>query len=155
MEPESNRQPARYVAPGQPTRRIVNPMIGLLVKLGLPLKGARLLEVRGRTTGEWRSVPVNPLSLDGERFLVSPRGETQWVRNLRAAGSGRLRIGRRSEPFTAVEVDDAAKPAVLRAYLDQWAWEVGKFFDGVGADDSAEELARIAPDHPVFRITAG
>ena len=86
-----------YEAPGWATRHVMNPIISGLVKLGLPLKGAGILSVRGRTTGEWRDTPVNPLTIDGDRFLVAPRGETQWVRNLRAAGSGRLRLGRRHE----------------------------------------------------------
>jgi deazaflavin-dependent oxidoreductase (nitroreductase family) len=144
----------RYLAPGWATRRILNPIMSGLVTLGLPVKGARVLRVRGRSSGEWRAVPVNPLTFDGGQFLVAPRGETQWVRNLRAAGGGELRRGRRSQPFTAIELDDADKPAVLRAYLDEWAWEVGTFFDGVGADASDAELARIAADHPVFRITS-
>jgi deazaflavin-dependent oxidoreductase (nitroreductase family) len=143
-----------YKAPGRMTRWIMNPIVSALVKVGVPLKGAGVLSVPGRTTGEWRSVPVNPLSLDGEQFLVAARGETQWVRNMRAAGGGRIRRGRRTDDFTAVELDDTAKPGVLRAYLKQWAWEVGAFFEGVGADSSDEQLAAIAARHPIFRITA-
>ena len=143
-----------YTAPGRVTRSVVNPLVSALVKLGVPLKGAGVLSVRGRTTGEWRSVPVNPLSFEGEQFLVAPRGETQWVKNMRAAASGRIRRGRRTQEFTAVELDDAMKPQVLRAYLKEWAWEVGAFFDGVGADSTDEQLAAIAPKHPIFRITA-
>ena len=143
-----------YKAPGRVTRSVVNPLVSTLVRLGVPLKGAGVLSVRGRTTGEWRSVPVNPLSFEGEQFLVAPRGETQWVKNMRAAGGGRIRRGRRTQEFTAVEVDDTEKTAVLRAYLKEWAWEVGAFFDGVGADSTDEQLAAIAPKHPIFRITA-
>lgn len=142
-----------YKAPGRFTRRIFNPMVSGLVKLGVSAKGAGVLSVRGRTTGEWRSTPVNPLTFEGEQFLVAPRGETQWVRNLRIAGSGRIQRGRRTDEFSAVELDDAAKPTVLRAYLEEWAWEVGAFFDGVGADSSDEQLAAIAGKHPIFRIT--
>ena len=143
-----------YKAPGRFTRRVFNPLVSGLVKLGVSAKGAGVLSVRGRTTGEWRSTPVNPLTFEGEQFLVAPRGETQWVRNLRVAGSGRIRRGRRTEDFTAVELDDAAKPTVLRAYLQEWAWEVGTFFEGVSADSSDEQLAAIAGKHPIFRITA-
>jgi len=143
-----------YKAPGRFTRRVFNPLVSGLVKLGMSAKGASVLSVCGRSTGEWRSTPVNPLTFEGEQFLVAPRGETQWVRNLRVAGSGRIRRGRRTEDFTAVELDDAAKPSVLRAYLQEWAWEVGAFFDGVGADSSHEQLAAIAGKHPIFRITA-
>lgn len=98
-------------------------------------------------------MPVNPLTLDGARYVVAPRGHTQWVRNLRAAGEGHLLLGRRREHFTAVELLDAEKEPILRAYLRKWKWEVGQFFDGVDADSPASELERIAPDHPVFRIS--
>ena len=62
-----------------------------------------MLEVKGRKSGEWRKTPVNPLDFDGERYLVAPRGHTQWVRNMRASGGGRL-VGRGIEEFTATEV---------------------------------------------------
>jgi deazaflavin-dependent oxidoreductase (nitroreductase family) len=143
-----------YKAPGRVTRSLVNPLVSVLVKLGLSVKGAGVLSVRGRSTGEWRSVPVNPLTYENEQFLVAPRGETQWVRNLRAACSGRLQRGRRTHDFIAIELDDSAKTPVLRAYLKEWAWEVGAFFDGVGADSTDEQLAAIASKHPIFRITA-
>jgi hypothetical protein len=84
---------------------------------------------------------------------VAPRGETQWVRNLRASGEGRLRKGRRIEEFTAIELPDDEKVLLLRAYLKKWAWEVGAFFQGVGADAPDDDLRRIAPLHPVFRIS--
>jgi deazaflavin-dependent oxidoreductase (nitroreductase family) len=144
---------ARYVAPGWFTRNVFNPALALLTRAGLSVWGSRELRVRGRTSGEWRSTPVNLLSLDGERYLVAPRGETQWVRNLRVAGGGELRLGRRTEAFLAVEVGDADKVAVLRAYLARWKAEVGVFFDGVDAKSSDEEIRRIAPNHPVFRLT--
>ena len=85
---------------------------------------------------------------------MAPRGETQWVRNLRASGEGRLLLGRRSEPFTAVEVGDEDKAAVLRAYLKRWKAEVGVFFDGVGPDSSEPEMLAAAAKHPVFRLDA-
>jgi deazaflavin-dependent oxidoreductase (nitroreductase family) len=111
-----------------------------------------VLEVRGRKTGQPRRTPVNPLTLEGTRYLVAPRGRTQWVRNLRAQGDGRLLLGRRAEHFTAVELADHDKPPILRAYLERWKWEVGVFFEGVGPDSGDDELGRIAPDHPIFRI---
>jgi deazaflavin-dependent oxidoreductase (nitroreductase family) len=113
-----------------------------------------MLYVRGRTSGQWRVTPVNPLTFQDARYLVAPRGQTQWVRNLRAAGAGELRVGRRVEPFAATELDDAHKPAVLREYLRRWKREVGAFFPGVGPGSSDAELLRIAADYPVFRITS-
>jgi len=144
--------PRRYLAPDWATRHLFNPVMLGMVKLGVPIRGARELHVRGRSTGEWRHVPVNPLTVDGHRYLVAPRGETQWVRNLRVAGGGRLRLGRRFEEFTATEIADADKEPILRAYLRAWAFEVGKFFEGVDAESSDDELAAIASGFPVFRI---
>jgi deazaflavin-dependent oxidoreductase (nitroreductase family) len=127
-------------------------MVALLTRMGIGLAGSRVLEVRGRKSGEWRQTPVNLLAFEGDRYLVAPRGHTQWVRNMRAAGSGRLVLGRRVEEFSATELPDEEKPPLLRAYLKKWKWEVGQFFGGVGPDAPDEELRRIAPDHPVFRI---
>jgi len=115
--------------------------------------GSRVLEVPGRRTGEPRRTPVNLLEFEGSRYLVAPRGHTQWVRNLRASGQGRLWLGRRSETFTAAELSDVEKPPLLRAYLKRWGFEAGMFFSGVGPDSSDDELRRIAPDHPVFRLS--
>src|SRR5690349_15122013 len=112
----------------------MNPFVAALSRLGISIMGSRVLEVRGRKTGEPRRVPVNLLRVDGARYLVAPRGETQWVRNFRAAGEGQLLLGRRRERFTATELADEAKEPVLRAYLRRWKWEVGQFFDGVGPD---------------------
>ncbi|HEX2575825.1 MAG TPA: nitroreductase/quinone reductase family protein, partial [Aquihabitans sp.] len=105
-------------------------------------------------SGEWRSTPVNVLTVEGDRFLVAPRGEAQWVRNVRAAGGGELRVGRQVEAFTATELADADKPVVLRPYLRRWGFEVGTFFDGVDADASDEELVAAGPKHPVFRLAS-
>ena len=113
-----------------------------------------MLRVRGRTSGEWRTVPVNVLTHDGQRYLVAPRGETQWVKNIRAAGAAELQLGRKIEAVSVVELTNDEKPALLRAYLKRWKAEVGVFFDGVSADSPEDELGRIAPDHPVFRIQA-
>jgi deazaflavin-dependent oxidoreductase (nitroreductase family) len=144
-----------YQEPGWFTRHVFNPTIAVLTRAGVSVWGSRVLRVRGRTTGEWRTTPVNLLTLDDEQFLVAPRGVTQWVRNLRVAGTGELRVGRRVDVFTATEVADVDKVPILRAYLKRWKAEVGVFFDGVSATSSEAELARIAPDHPVFRVTLG
>lgn len=142
----------RYIAPNR-MDPIMNRLVDLLSKLGISVAGSRLLAVRGRTTGQWRTTPVNVLTAeDGRRYLVAPRGHTQWVRNLRAAGTGELRLGRKTEAFTAVEVPDADKVPLLRLYLRQWDWEVGRFFEGVTKDATDDQLAAIAPGFPVFRI---
>jgi deazaflavin-dependent oxidoreductase (nitroreductase family) len=142
-----------YRQPGPFDRYVFNPLVAGLTRIGISVWGSRVLEVNGRKTGTPRRVPVNLLELDGATYLVAPRGHTQWVRNLRAAGSGYLLLGRRRRAFTADELADADKEPVLRAYLKRWKWEVGQFFDGVSADSGADELGRIAPDHPVFHVT--
>ena len=146
--------PRRYQEPGWFTRNVFNKAVAGLTGLGISVLGSRVLAVRGRKSGEWRTTPVNLLVIDGQRYLVSPRGHTQWVRNLRVSREGELRLGRRVEPFTAEEVSDDDKPAVLRAYLARWKAEVGVFFGGVGPDAPDSELRRISPDHPVFKVSS-
>jgi deazaflavin-dependent oxidoreductase (nitroreductase family) len=141
-----------YKPPDVFTRYVLNPVVAGLTKLGIGVYGSRVLEVRGRKSGEWRSTPVNLLQVGGREYLIAPRGHTQWVRNIRVAGGGRLRVGRRVRDIQVTELADAAKPPILRAYLKKWAWEVGMFFDGVSAKSSDEDLLRIAPDHPIFQL---
>jgi deazaflavin-dependent oxidoreductase (nitroreductase family) len=142
----------RYLQPGWGTRHLFNPTVQWLTRRGLSLKGSRELRVRGRKSGEWRKTPVNLLVLDDHQYLVAPRGVTQWVRNLRVAGEGELRVGRRVETFRPTEVADDDKVEILRAYLAKWRSEVGIFFDGVGPDATDDELRHIAPGYPVFAI---
>jgi deazaflavin-dependent oxidoreductase (nitroreductase family) len=145
--------PAHVKKPGWFTNNVLNRAVAFLTRRGLSVWGSRVLAVRGRKSGEWRTTPVNVLTIDGQRYLVAPRGHVQWTHNMRAAGGGRLLLGKTTDTFTAEEVPDAEKPAVLRAYLKRWKAEVGVFFNGVGPDSPEEELRRIAGDHPVFRIT--
>ena len=116
-------------------RRIVNPAI---VAFGL----TPTLAVRGRKSGDWRVAPVNVLELDGHRYLVAPRGETQWVRNLRAAGEGELRRRREVERFRARELPVEERAQVIDAYVARWGKQVRSQFEAL--PDPA--------DHPVFRI---
>ncbi len=154
MTAASNPEPSHYRQPGWFTRNVFNRTVAVLTRLGISVWGSRELRVRGRKSGEWRTTPVNLLTHDGVQYLVAPRGETQWVRNLRAAGTGELRVGRRVETFRATEMADGDKPEILRSYLRRWKMEVGVFFDGVGPDASDPELEGIAGRHPVFRIEA-
>jgi len=144
----------RFQEPGWFTKHVFNRIVAGLARLGIGIAGSRVLEVKGRKSGEWRQTPVNPLEFDGDRYLVAPRGNAQWVRNMRVSGGGRLVRGRRVEEFTATEVPEDDRPPLLRAYLEKWKWEVGAFFGGVGPDSSDEELRRIAANHPAFRITS-
>jgi deazaflavin-dependent oxidoreductase (nitroreductase family) len=145
---------AHYRAPGWFTRNVFNRIVAAATRVGISVWGSRILEVRGRRTGVPRRTPVNLLNVGGVRYLVAPRGHTQWVRNLRAAGEGDLLLGRRRQHFQATEIADTDKEEILRAYLRRWKWEVGQFFSGVRPDSSSAELERIAPDHPIFRIDA-
>ena len=140
--------------PGWFTKHVFNALISAAMRLGVSVLGSRILEVPGRSSGQPRRTPVNLLTVDGERYLVAPRGETQWVRNLRASGGGRLLLGRHAESFIAQELPDEQKTTVLRAYLRRWKAEVGVFFEGVGPDSSEQELAAEAPKHPVFRLAS-
>lgn len=141
-----------YQQPGRFTRHVFNPSVAALTRWGISLWGSRVLVVPGRVSGEPRSTPVNVLELDRRRYLVAPRGRTQWVLNVRAAGGCTLRVGRRLEEVRLRELADEDKPEVLRAYLQRWKWEVGQFFDGVGPESSNAELLAIAARHPVFEI---
>jgi deazaflavin-dependent oxidoreductase (nitroreductase family) len=143
----------RVVTSGQQSMLVMNKVVAAMTKLGVSLMGSRVLSVPGRKSGEWRSNPVNLLVIDGQRYLVAPRGHVQWVKNLRASGHGKLRVGRRVELFRAEELADAAKPDIIRLYLKKWAWEVQAFFgDDVRADSSPETLLHVAPGVPVFKI---
>jgi deazaflavin-dependent oxidoreductase (nitroreductase family) len=140
-----------YRAPGWLTRQVLNRGIRGLTRLGVSVRGSRILEVPGRRTGAVQQVPVNLLEHAGRRYLVAPRGEAQWVRNVRANEGGLdLVLGRHRSAHVATELPDREKVEVLRAYLRRWKAEVGAFFDGVDADSTDEELAAIAPRHPVF-----
>ena len=143
---------AHYQRPDWFTKKVFNPTVAVMTRLGVSVWGSRVLRVRGRKSGEWHATPVNLLSRDGRQYLVAPRGHTQWVRNIRVSGGGELLLGRRAQPFTVVEIADDKKVPILRDYLKRWQFEVGMFFGGVSATSSDDELLRIAPDHPVFRI---
>lgn len=142
-----------YRKPGWTTRHVLNNVVAGAARLGVSVWGSRVLEVRGRKTGAPRRTPVNLLTFGGTTYLVAPRGESQWVRNLRAAdGHLHLLLGRRRTHCVASELADEEKVPVLRAYLQRWKAEVGVLFDGVGPGSTDEEIAVIAVRHPVFSL---
>ncbi|MFJ3933748.1 MULTISPECIES: nitroreductase family deazaflavin-dependent oxidoreductase [unclassified Streptomyces] len=146
------QQQPYYREAGAVARRF-NRVVGWLARHGVSLLGTAELSVRGRKSGTMQRIPVNQHIHEGVPYLVSARGHSHWVRNMRAAGGGELRVGRTVRSFTAVEVGDDEKPAILRAYLKKWGWEVEQYFQGITAASSDEELSAAAPDHPVFRLT--
>ena len=122
----------RYIEPGRFTRRVFNPLVARLTRVGISLAGSRVLTVAGRKSGAPRSTVVNVLTLDGQRYLVAPR----------------------VEPVVATELDDDEKLPVLRAYLERWKWEVGQFFDDLDHRSGDDRLREVAPGFPAFRLTA-
>ncbi|MFF2412600.1 nitroreductase family deazaflavin-dependent oxidoreductase [Streptomyces sp. NPDC058092] len=131
----------------------MNGVIGRLARHGVSLQGSAELSVRGRRSGQPQRIPVNPHTHKGAQYLVSARGHSQWVRNMRVAGGGELRVGRKVRTFTAVEIaDDEQKALIVRAYLERWGWQVNQYFQGVTAKSTDAELLAACPDHPVFRI---
>jgi hypothetical protein len=143
---------AYYRKPDWFTRHVFNRTVELMTRAGISVWGSRVLRVRGRKSGEWHSHPVNLLTLEGKQYLVAPRGQTQWVRNIRVSGEGELMLGSKARRFKAVEIPDDQRVPILRSYLKRWKFEVGAFFQGVGPDSPDTEIKRIAPDHPIFRV---
>ena len=129
-----------YLRPGFITKTLAKP-----VAIWTGLYGSTQLTVAGRTSGEPRTVAVIPVEHEGARYLVSPRGETQWVRNLRAAGGGSLRYrGGPERPFRAYELPVAERPPVIAAYRKRAGRAMWLYWRKL--PDPA--------DHPVFRIDA-
>ena len=145
--------PTYYRRPGWVMRKTLTPLLNFLMRRGVSVWGARVLEHRGRRTGTAHHTPVNLLTVGTSEYLVAARGETDWVRNVRAA-EGRLVLilGRGRQERTAEEVPPAERTEILRAYLARWKFEVGMFFEGVGPDSTDAEFADIAPRHPVFAL---
>ncbi|WP_406207384.1 MULTISPECIES: nitroreductase/quinone reductase family protein [unclassified Streptomyces] len=141
-----------YYVKGSPLNVRFNSVVGWLARHGFSIAGTAEMSVRGRKSGTMQRIPVNPHTYEGTQYLVSARGHSQWVRNMRAAGGGELRVGRKLRQFSAVEIPDEMKLPILRTYLEKWGWEVNQYFDGVTAKSSDAEIIAAAPDHPVFRI---
>jgi hypothetical protein len=146
--------PTRYEEPNR-AARAANAAIRWLAEMGISIAGTRALRVRGRKSGKQRGVVINLLTVDGVDYLVSPRGNTQWARNVRAAGVVEMGPRWRSERLRVSEVDDAAKPEVLRRYLARWYWQVKGYVAGLTPESSDEQLRAAAPSIPVFVLAGG
>ena len=133
--------------------RIFNRTFGFLVGLGLGPGHMYLLQVRGRKTGKLFSTPVDLLELQGKRYLVAPRGRTQWVRNAEAAGEITLKKGSSHHKFHLRPIPEAEKPQILKAYLDSFKREVQRYFP-VPAGSPPEQFAAIAASYPAFELLA-
>jgi deazaflavin-dependent oxidoreductase (nitroreductase family) len=142
---------ARYDEPNK-TARAANALIGWLAEMGISLAGTKALRVRGRKTGKPRGVVVNVLRVDGVDYVVSPRGNTQWVRNVRAAGVVDIGPRWRRRRLRTTEVADPAKADLLKRYLDRWYWEVKGHIAGLTPDSGDDEIHAAAPSIPVFAL---
>jgi deazaflavin-dependent oxidoreductase (nitroreductase family) len=132
--------------------RAGNLMIRWLAECGISIAGTRALRVRGRKTGKVRGVVVNLLTVDGRDYLVSPRGNTQWARNVRAAGFVEIGPRWRSRDVRVAEVVDDAKPPLLRRYLERWYWEVKGHVGGLTPESTDGEIRTAARSIPVFEL---
>ncbi len=133
--------------------RAFNRVFGLLVGLGLGFSHNHLLQVRGRKSGKIYSTPINLLELGGKRFLVAPRGRTQWVRNAEVAGEVTLKKGKMKLQFRLRAIPDADKPEILKAYLDSFKREVQRYFP-VAAGSPVEAFGPLAESYPAFELIA-
>lgn len=144
---------ARYEAPNR-AARAGNAVIRWLAESGISIAGTRALRVRGRKSGQPRAVVINLLTIDGVDYLVSPRGNTQWARNIRAAGEVEIGPRWRRQRVRVAEVEDAAKPALLKCYLDRWYWQVKGHVAGLTPESTDQEFAAAAPSIPVFALAS-
>ncbi len=141
----------RYDQP-HPAVKAANTVIRWLAEVGISISGTRVLRVRGRKTGRLRSVVVNLMTVNGVDYVVSPRGNTQWARNARAAGAVELGPRWRSRSVRVTEVADDAKPDLLRSYLKRWYWEVKGHVAGLTPQSTEDELQTAAHSIPVFAV---
>jgi hypothetical protein len=132
--------------------RAGNGLIRWLAEAGISIAGTQALRVRGRKTGKRRGVVINLLTVDGRDYLVSPRGNTQWARNARAAGVVEMGPRWRSREVRLTDVADDAKPELLKRYLDRWYWEVKGHVGGLTPQSTDDEFRATAPSIPVFAL---
>jgi hypothetical protein len=147
--PESARG---YLRPGA-AERIFGRILVVLVRIGLVRGHFYVLEVRGRQNGRTISLPVDPLDLDGRCYLVCARGNSNWVRNARAAGEVVLVRALRRRRYAVRELPPGMRPPVLKAYLDRYANEVQRFFP-VPKGSAVEAFNDLAPRYPVLELQA-
>jgi hypothetical protein len=131
--------------------RIFGRALAFLVRIGLVRGHFYVLEVRGRSSGRIISLPVDLLELDGRRYLVCARGNSNWVRNARVAGEVVLVRALRRHRYAVRELSAETRPPILKAYLDRFATEVQRFFP-IPKGSAMEAFADLAPRYPVFEL---
>ena len=143
----------RYDEPNL-TARAANAVIRWLAEAGVSIMGTHALRVRGRKSGEMRAVVINLMTVDGVDYLVSPRGNTQWARNARAAGEVEMGPRWRPRRVGIAEISDDAKAPLLKVYLDRWFWEVKGHVGGLTRESTPAEIAAVAPTIPIFALVS-
>jgi deazaflavin-dependent oxidoreductase (nitroreductase family) len=138
----------------KPVEKIFNRVFGFLVGLGIGPKYSYLLQVRGRKSGRVYATPVNVLDVKGKRYLVAPRGRTQWVRNAEATGEISLKRGRYRQSFRLRPIPDSEKPELLKLYLERFVTAVQRYFP-VEAGSAPETFRELAPNYPAFELFSG
>lgn len=134
--------------------KLFNRTFGFLIGLGIGPSHIYLLQVRGRKSGKLFATPVDLLDLNNKRYLVAPRGRTQWVRNAEAAGTITLKKGSKRLSFRLRSLDAAEKLPVLKAYLDSFQREVQQYFPDVPAGSASEAFAAVSESYPAFELLA-
>src|SRR5262249_35333716 len=145
--------PSRQFTKPSAVDRLINRAFGFLVKIGLGLPHNFLLEVRGRRSGRVYSTPINMLERNGKRYLVAPRGYTQWVRNVIASGEAVLVKGARRERVSLEIIADNDKPEILKTYLDRYKLTVQRYFP-IPAGSPLEAFQPLVSQYPVFEVIA-
>ena len=148
--PSANAAVPSFRAPSA-AERIFNRLFGILVGLGIGFPYNYLLQVRGRKTGKLYSSPIDLLELGGKRFLVAPRGRTQWVRNAEAAGEIVLKCGSKVQRFRLRAIPEPERLEILKAYLDRFKVQVQRYFP-IPAGSPAEAFAPIVSYYPAFEL---
>jgi len=131
--------------------RVANRLFGVFVGLGGGLAHNHLVQVRGRKTGRIHSTPVNLLETEQGRYLVAPRGDAQWVRNLRNSCELSLKKGPKTRRYRVRELADSEKPILLKEYLTRYRKTVQRYFS-IPADSNLDAFAEVANSYPVFEL---
>jgi len=131
--------------------KVGNQFMRSLLALGISLNGSALITVPGRKTGRPHSTPITMVEYQGQRYVQSPFGSVNWVRNLRAAGQATLSWGRRHETIAVTELTPEQAAPVIKSMLPRAPKVIRDYFD-VTPESSLEEIIRDAPNHPVFAV---
>jgi deazaflavin-dependent oxidoreductase (nitroreductase family) len=140
-----------YHKPSGPVK-LMNSIIGRLASIGLVPMSTVMLQVTGRRSGQTRSTPVSWIEHEGHRYLVAPRGNTEWVRNVKAAGGEATLKHRKTERIRLEEIPVDHRAPIIKSYLKKTAMVTKREF-GLDPNAPIEQFEKIAPRHPVFRIT--